>query len=107
MQYGLDYASLLDVPLLRFVSLLLLLLNGLPVLVANCAYRENAFGHTRYQCGDGKRGTLREDTIGNIKDSCTGTTWRYDALGNLKGSDGTTYSKDALGAASTRKPEDV
>lgn len=64
---------------------------------ANCTYREDALGQTRYQCDNGKRGTLREDALGHIRDSGTGTRWRKDALGNLKGSDGTTYRQDALG----------
>ncbi len=64
---------------------------------ANCTYREDALGHTRYRCDDGKQGTLRENALGHIKDSGSGITWRKDALGNLKGSEGTTYRKDALG----------
>lgn len=77
-------------------ALLLGLLQS-TALAANCTYREDALGHTRYQCNDGKQGTLREDTLGNIKDSGTGITWRTDSLGNLKGSDGTTYREDTLG----------
>ncbi len=68
-----------------------------PAQAANCTYREDALGQTRYRCDDGKQGTLREDALGNIKDTGTGITWRKDALGNLKGSDGTTYREDALG----------
>ncbi len=81
------------------LSLIALLLGLTPQIVfaADCTYRENALGNTIYQCDDGKQGTLREDALGNIKDSDTGITWRTDPLGNLKGSDGTTYSKDALG----------
>ncbi|WP_434429199.1 hypothetical protein [Aeromonas veronii] len=83
----------------RQLSLAALLLGLLQstALAANCTYREDALGHTRYQCNDGKQGTLREDTLGNIKDSGTGITWRTDFLGNLKGSDGTTYREDTLG----------
>ncbi len=83
----------------RPLSLAVLLLGLMPqvVFAANCTYRKDALGHTRYQCDDGKQGTLREDALGNIKDSGTGTTWRKDALGNLKGSDGTTYRQDTLG----------
>ena len=83
----------------RQLSLAALLLGLLQstALAANCTYREDALGHTRYRCDDGKQGTLREDALGNIKDTGTGITWRKDALGNLKGSDGTTYREDALG----------
>ena len=83
----------------RPLSLAALLLGLMPqvVFAADCTYREDALGNTRYQCDDGKQGTLREDALGNIKDSGTGITWRTDVLGNLKGSDGTTYREDALG----------
>ena len=79
------------------LAALLLSLTPQVVFAADCTYRKDALGHTRYQCDDGKQGTLREDALGNIKDSGTGTTWRKDALGNLKRSDGTTYRQDALG----------
>ncbi len=79
--------------------LVALLLGLLPqtVLAANCTYREESLCNSRYRCDDGKSGTLREDALGNIKDSGTGITWRKDALGNLQGSDGTTYREDSLG----------
>ena len=71
----------------RQLSLAALLLGLLQstALAANCTYREDALGHTRYRCDDGKQSTLREDALGNIKDTGTGITWRKDALGNLKG----------------------
>ncbi|MGU5600427.1 hypothetical protein ACV1DY_21560 [Aeromonas caviae] len=75
----------------------LLCLTPQIVFAADCTYRKDALGLTRYQCDDGKQGTLREDALGNITDSGTGITWRTDSLGNLKGSDGTTYREDALG----------
>ena len=58
----------------RQLSLAALLLGLLQstALAANCTYREDALGNTRYQCDDGKEGTLREDALGNIKDSGTG-----------------------------------
>ncbi|MFQ2616609.1 hypothetical protein [Aeromonas caviae] len=81
-------------------ALLVALLLGLllqTVTATNCTYREDSLGNNRYRCADGKSGTLREDALGNIKDSGTGITWRKDALGNLKGSDGTLYREDSLG----------
>ncbi|MBL0442886.1 hypothetical protein JEO77_15855 [Aeromonas veronii] len=85
-------------------SLAALLLSLAPqvVFAADCTYRKDALGHTRYQCDDGKQGTLREDALGNIKDSGTGTTWRKDALGNIRGSNAktgerVTWREDALG----------
>jgi len=50
-----------------------------------------------YQCDDGKSGTLRKDSLGNVRDSQSGTTWRKDSLGNVRSSEGTTYRKDSLG----------
>lgn len=60
----------------RPLSLIALLLGLTPQIVfaADCTYRENALGNTIYQCDDGKQGTLREDALGNIKDSGTGIT---------------------------------
>ena len=71
----------------RQLSLAALLLGLLQstALAANCTYREDALGHTRYRCDDGKQGTLREDALGNIKDTGTGITWRKDALGAYSG----------------------
>ncbi|MGL5215512.1 MAG: hypothetical protein ACRC8R_10300 [Aeromonas hydrophila] len=83
----------------RQLSLATLLLGLLQstAFAADCTYREDALSHTRYQCNDGKQGVLREDALGNIRDSGSGITWRTDVLGNLKGSDGTTYREDTLG----------
>jgi len=83
-------------PYLALLAAVLTLVQN-PVLAANCTYRGDSLGNTRYQCDNGRRGTLREDSLGNVKDSGTGTTWRTDSLGNLKGSDGTTYRQDSLG----------
>ncbi|MGL5027437.1 MAG: hypothetical protein ACRC6P_15855 [Shewanella oncorhynchi] len=84
---------------LRALPLVALLLGALPLAAsaANCTYRDDVLGQTRYRCDDGKQGTLRKDVLGNIKDSGTGTRWRQDNLGNLKGCDGTTYRQDVLG----------
>ncbi|CAJ1801218.1 MULTISPECIES: hypothetical protein [Aeromonas] len=84
------------------LAALLLSLTPQVVFAADCTYRKDALGHTRYQCDDGKQGTLREDALGNIKDSGTGTTWRKDALGNIRGSNAktgerVTWREDALG----------
>ena len=35
-----------------------------PAQAANCTYRQDALGHTRYRCDDGKQGTLRGDALG-------------------------------------------
>ncbi|MCR3930307.1 hypothetical protein ACB295_10925 [Aeromonas caviae] len=68
----------------------------------NSTYREDALGHTRYQCDDGQQGDLRKDALGNVKDSGTGITWRRDALGNVRGSNAKTgaritWREDSLG----------
>ncbi len=87
----------------RPLSLAVLLLGLMPqvVFAANCTYRKDALGHTRYQCDDGKQGTLREDALGNLKGS-DGTTYRQDALGNILGSNAktgerVTWREDSLG----------
>lgn len=72
------------------------------VFAADCTYRKNALGNTRYQCDDGKQGSLREDALGNIKDSGTSITWRTDSLGNLKGCDGILCRINALGQLKCR-----
>ena len=91
----------------RQLSLAALLLGLLQstALAANCTYREGTLGHTHYRCDDGKQGVLREDALGNIRDSGSGITWRTDVLGNLKGSDGTTYREDALGNVRGSNPK--
>ena len=88
------------------LAALLLSLTPQVVFAADCTYRKDALGHTRYQCDDGKQGTLREDALGNIKDSGTGTTWRKDALGNLKGAMALPIGKTrwAIFAAAMPKP---
>ena len=79
------------------VTVLLLGLLPLTAQATNCTYRDDTLGNTRYQCDNGKHGTLRKDSLGNVKDTATNTIWRKDSLGNIKGSDGTTYRQDSLG----------
>ncbi|TFF74185.1 hypothetical protein DRM94_13785 [Aeromonas taiwanensis] len=75
------------------------LLGSLPQLgvAGDCTYRKDSLGHTRYQCQDGRDGSLRTDSLGTVRDSGSGTSWRKDSLGNVRGSDGTTYRQDSLG----------
>lgn len=47
--------------------------------------KKRPLGDTRYQCDDGKQGTLREDALGNIKETGTGTTWRRTRSAILRG----------------------
>lgn len=89
----------LAAPQLSLAALLLGLLQS------TCTYREDTLGHTHYRCDDGKQVVLREDALGNIRDSGSGITWRTDVLGNLKGSDGTTYREDALGNVRGSNPK--
>lgn len=90
---------------LLWLGTLLLGLLPLATYAADCTYREDTLGHTHYRCDDGKQGVLREDALGNIRDSGSGITWRTDVLGNLKGSDGTTYREDALGNVRGSNPK--
>ncbi len=64
---------------------------------SDCTYRKDSLGNTRYQCQDGRHGTLRTDSLGTVRDSGSGTSWRKDSLGNVRSSDGTTYRPDSLG----------
>ena len=65
------------------LAALLLSLTPQVVFAADCTYRKDALGHTRYQCDDGKQGTLREDALGQLRAS-DGTVCRTNALGQLK-----------------------
>jgi len=64
---------------------------------ADCTYRSSGSRDVQYRCDDGRRGRLHTHVLGNVKDSGTGITWRQDALGTLRGSDGRRYRQDALG----------
>lgn len=55
-------------------SAALLLLGVQNVWSADCTYRKDSLGNTRYQCDHGKSGTLRTDSLGNVRDSQSGTT---------------------------------
>lgn len=83
----------------RLSWLAVFLLGAFPQLgiAGDCTYRKDSLGHTRYQCQDGRHGSLRTDSLGTVRDSGTGVTWRKDSLGNVRGSDGTTYRQDSLG----------
>ena len=89
-------------PSCTIVAVLLLGLLFQTVQATDCTYRKDSLGNTRYQCDDGKSGTLRTDSLGNVRDSQSGTTWRKDSLGNVRVSnpgtgDTVTWRKDSLG----------
>ncbi|MEZ6993954.1 MULTISPECIES: hypothetical protein [unclassified Aeromonas] len=86
------------------LSAALLLLAVQNVWSTDCTYRKDSLGNTRYQCDDGKSGTLRKDGLCNVRDSQSGTTWRKDSLGNVRSSEGTTYRKDSLGNVRVSRP---
>ena len=83
----------------RLPWLAVFLLGAFPQLgiAGDCTYRKDSLGHTRYQCQDGRHGSLRTDSLGTVRDSGSGTSWRKDSLGNVRSSDGTTYRQDSLG----------
>ncbi len=91
-------------PSCALVAVLLLGLLFQTVQATDCTYRKDSLGNTRYQCDDGKSGTLRTDSLGNVRDSQSGTTWRKDSLGNVRSSEGTTYRKDSLGNVRVSNP---
>ncbi len=88
----------------RLLSMILIALCPCSVHAADCTYRKDSLGNTRYQCDDSKSGTLRKDSLGNVRDSQSGTTWRKDSLGNVRSSEGTTYRKDSLGNVRVSNP---
>ena len=90
----------------RSPCLAVLLLGAFPQLgiAGDCTYRKDSLGHTRYQCQDGRHGSLRTDSLGTVRDSGTGVTWRKDSLGNVRSSDGTTYRQDSLGNVRVSNP---
>ena len=81
----------------RLLSMILIALCPCSVHAADCTYRKDSLGNTRYQCKDGSHGTLRTDSLGTVRDSGSGTSWRKDSLGTVRSSDGTTYRRDSLG----------
>lgn len=64
---------------------------------ADCRIRPDAVGNARYHCDNGESGILRKDSTGAVRDSRTGTTWRKDSFGNVRGSDGSRYRPDSFG----------
>ena len=78
-------------------TLVLLAFSPIGLTASDCTYRKDSLGNTRYQCKDGSHGTLRTDSLGTVRDSGSGTSWRKDSLGNVRSSDGTTYRRDSLG----------
>ena len=66
-------------------------------LAADCTYRQDAQGRQQYHCDDGRKGTLRQDSLGRVHDSGTKQTWRQDSLGTWRSNDGQQMRKDSLG----------
>lgn len=74
----------------------MLFLSG-TAFAGDCTYRQDALGQQHYRCDDGRNGTLRQDSLGRVRDSGTEQTWRQDATGTWRSSDGQTMRKDNLG----------
>ena len=64
---------------------------------ADCNYQKDSLGQTRYRCDDGRKGTLRQDSLGRVHDSGTKQTWRQDSLGTWRSNVGLQMRKDSLG----------
>ena len=87
---------------MRLIMGMLLLSSS--AFAADCTYRQDALGRQQYHCDDGRKGTLRQDALGRIRDSGTEQTWRQDAtgtwrtdaLGQQRASDGTVCRTDSL-----------
>ena len=74
-----------------------MLLLSSSAFAADCTYRQDALGRQQYHCDDGRKGALRQDALGRIRDSGTEQTWRQDATGTWRSNDGQTMRKDSLG----------
>ena len=49
-------------------TLALLAFSPIGLTASECTYRKDSLGNTRYQCQDGRHGTLRTDSLGTVKD---------------------------------------
>ena len=56
-----------SLPPLGVLAGALLLLVVQSAGAADCTYRKDSLGNTRYQCDDGNSGTLRKDSLGNVR----------------------------------------
>ena len=74
-----------------------MLLLSSSAFAADCTYRQDALGRQQYHCDDGRKGALRQDALGRIRDSGTEQTWRQDATGTWRSNDGQIRREDALG----------
>lgn len=83
--------------LLITIIFLLLQFVFVPMANAGCSYKTDTWGNTNYTCSDGGSGSLITDSWGNTRDSRTGTTYRTDSFGTLRGSDGSTARTDSFG----------
>ena len=64
---------------------------------ADCTYQKDSLGQTRYRCDVGRKGALRQDSLGRVHDSGTKQAWRQDSLGTWRSNDGQQMRKDSLG----------
>lgn len=62
-------------------TLVLLAISPIALAAADCTYRKDSIGNTRYQCQNGRSGTLRTDSLGTLRAS-DGTVCRSDSLGS-------------------------
>ena len=76
-----------------------MLLLSSSAFAGDCTYRQDALGQQHYRCDDGRKGTLRQDSLGRVHDSGTKQTWRQDSLGTWRSNDGQQMRKDSLGRA--------
>ncbi|MGL5948411.1 MAG: hypothetical protein ACRCYV_05030 [Aeromonas sp.] len=78
---------------------------ALDASAATCRYRPEILDRVRYQCDDGRSGTLSADALESTRDSGDGSTWRQDALGAWSRSDGRRVRANALGEYRTQRSD--
>ena len=81
----------------KALALMVIALAIGPAESADCTYQKDSLGQTRYRCDDGRKGTLRQDSLGRVHDSGTRQTWRQNSTGTWRSNDGQQMRKDSLG----------
>lgn len=81
----------------RLGMVVLLSLPAVASQASDCTVRKDSFGQSRYRCDDGRHGTLRTDSFGNVRDTGSDKKWRKDSFGNWRSDDGAHWRKDSFG----------
>lgn len=72
---------------------------------SDCTLRKGTIGPLNYRCDDGRSGSLRTDSLGNVRDSATGERWHKDSLGQWRSSEGKQWREDSNGQWRSKQGE--